>query len=214
MSRRRPAAKVIFSGSFTPDDPLTGQDELIAYIIDNYGNSRAMLFEIALMLREMQDNGVELTHQLVDHVAKSARVQSWRAAISRQQIDAAIAAQKAQRALAPSGYVYFIENGDRIKIGHSVDPGERAKALSLRESNVLAVIAGSTKLEHNLHKRFAEYRLGDTEWFTDHPALREFIDSHAERFTKHHRSRNYRIRRPSTVEQGYATLAEALGLGA
>lgn len=64
-----------------------------------------------------------------------------------------------------SPVVYFIANGDRVKIGTSTNLRKRVRALALRVENVVLLISGDSWYEGALHKRFADYRDGDSEWF-------------------------------------------------
>lgn len=69
---------------------------------------------------------------------------------------------------APS-FVYFIQRGARgdIKIGYSANPGRRLAALQTGCPEALQLIAtlpGSTRTEHELHRRFASLHVNG-EWF-------------------------------------------------
>ncbi len=84
------------------------------------------------------------------------------------------AAERAIRA-----FVYFIADGEFVKIGYSADWRSRLKALQTsnpRELSAVAVIAGTIADERALHKRFAADRLRpDNEWFRFSEAIRDFI---------------------------------------
>lgn len=71
--------------------------------------------------------------------------------------------------------VYVVRNGDRVKIGTSGKLADRVKALSLRRSDVLLAVTGSWELESELRQRFAEHRIGTTEWFSFVPEIRDFV---------------------------------------
>lgn len=61
--------------------------------------------------------------------------------------------------------VYFICNGDRVKIGTTTSLRARVRRLCLRIEDIALVQHGGQVYERQLHERFADYRIGDTEWF-------------------------------------------------
>jgi hypothetical protein len=61
--------------------------------------------------------------------------------------------------------VYFMRNGDRIKIGTSRNLAQRVRTLSLRDENVLLAVHGNHARERRFHARFHDQRVGLTEWF-------------------------------------------------
>lgn len=71
--------------------------------------------------------------------------------------------------------VYFLANGDRVKIGVSTSIASRVVNLSLRRGNVLLLLEGSYELETALHAAFASDRVGTTEWFVLSTHIRDFI---------------------------------------
>lgn len=71
--------------------------------------------------------------------------------------------------------VYFIRNGDRVKIGTTSRLRKRVQSLSMRTGDVLMVLDGGQRLEYTLHQRFAAHRVTDTEWFGFVPEIREFL---------------------------------------
>lgn len=77
--------------------------------------------------------------------------------------------------------VYFIRNGNRVKIGTTQNLKGRASGLSLRVKDIVRVEHGGVNHERDLHVRFAAQRIGNTEWFelrgavADHIARRETI---------------------------------------
>lgn len=178
---------------------------IVDYIKRTYSGDPAIgvvSIEVATMLRI----GVPVTTELVDYLFTAQAAQQFREQRDRQM--ALNRQRSAQRqAVNQSGYVYFLRHGERIKIGHSVDPGERAQALSLRESDIMAVIEGGIRLEKSLHAKFASHRIGNTEWFDVHDELLAYIEQFGERFTKHHRSRKHRVGRKSG---GFGALVQAI----
>jgi hypothetical protein len=77
--------------------------------------------------------------------------------------------------------VYFVRNGNRVKIGYTQSLRNRIGRLSLRPKDLVRVEHGGATHERSLHERFAAYRIGDTEWFelrgevADHVTKQETI---------------------------------------
>ncbi|WP_432185480.1 GIY-YIG nuclease family protein [Streptomyces tendae] len=71
--------------------------------------------------------------------------------------------------------VYFIRNGNRLKIGTTTDLKRRIRTLALRAENVTLLLDGGHTLERALHKQFTDLRIGNTEWFAYDGALIDFI---------------------------------------
>jgi len=73
--------------------------------------------------------------------------------------------------------VYFIKDGEKIKIGSSVKPTQRERQLRTHTPlPILATCSGGTKRERHLHKRFAHYRVSGTrEWFWKNAELLAYI---------------------------------------
>ena len=79
------------------------------------------------------------------------------------------------------GYVYFIDNGDMIKIGYSTNPSVRLNDLQIGSSvplHIVAVIAGTKQDEDHIHKKFQEYR-SHGEWFEHNPELDKLIEENS-----------------------------------
>lgn len=72
-------------------------------------------------------------------------------------------------------YVYFIRNGNRMKIGTTTDLKRRIRTLALRAENIALLFEGDQRREREFHKQFAEHRIGNTEWFAYEGALVEFV---------------------------------------
>lgn len=71
--------------------------------------------------------------------------------------------------------VYFIRNGDRVKIGTSTNVRARIRRLALRPEYVVLLRPGGQGLERAFHAEFASLRDGTTEWFRYAGVLAEFI---------------------------------------
>jgi hypothetical protein len=79
----------------------------------------------------------------------------------------------------PSGkhtpVVYFLRNGNRIKIGTTTELKRRIRTLALRAENVALLVDGGQRREREFHKQFASLRIGNTEWFAYEGALADYI---------------------------------------
>ena len=71
--------------------------------------------------------------------------------------------------------VYFIRNGNRMKIGTSTELKRRIRTLALRAENVALLLDGDRRLERQYHDQFADLRISDTEWFAYEGALVDFV---------------------------------------
>lgn len=71
--------------------------------------------------------------------------------------------------------VYFIRNGNRMKIGTTTELKRRIRTLALRPENVALLVAGDQRREREYHKQFADLRVGRTEWFAYEGALADYI---------------------------------------
>lgn len=83
-----------------------------------------------------------------------------------------------EKAHAP--VVYFLRNGSRVKIGVSQNIKRRVAALSLRPDDIIRVEHGHQDWERTQHRRFADLRVDDTEWFDLRGALAEYLQLPAE----------------------------------
>lgn len=71
--------------------------------------------------------------------------------------------------------VYFIRNGNRMKIGTTTELKRRIRTLALRPENVALLFEGDQRRERAYHKQFAEQRIGNTEWFAYEGALADYV---------------------------------------
>ena len=85
--------------------------------------------------------------------------------VGTTRLSPAEAAQTFERPPAPKAVevVYYIQFGDRIKIGTSANVRNRLNALP--HDRVLAFERGGVTLESRRHTKFREHRIGNTEWF-------------------------------------------------
>jgi hypothetical protein len=70
--------------------------------------------------------------------------------------------------------VYYLRQGDRVKIGTTANPRQRFGAIWHEE--VLAFERGDRRLEQRRHEQFASDRFAGSEWFHLTPAIAAHID--------------------------------------
>lgn len=150
--------------------------------------SNALHPEDQKVIDEIVDQQEELLRQRFEDDVKRRRDARLRAAIARVSGHAAptipieTAAERDLPAVTwtvPNGrhdpVVYFLRNGNRIKIGTTTDLRQRIRRLSLRTEDIVLLIAGDRAAEQVLHRAFAQLRVGNTEWFRLAEPLTSFI---------------------------------------
>lgn len=80
--------------------------------------------------------------------------------------------------------VYFIRNGNRLKIGTTTALKHRIRTLALRAENIALLVDGGQNVEHAFHKQFAEHRIGNTEWFAYEGSLADYVRGEAGRISR------------------------------
>jgi hypothetical protein len=78
--------------------------------------------------------------------------------------------------------IYFLKANEKVKIGYADDPSKRIPAIqtsSPYELEVLLIIDGNYNKEHELHKKFQNYRTSG-EWFEYEETLKTFIKENFE----------------------------------
>jgi hypothetical protein len=80
--------------------------------------------------------------------------------------------------------VYFIRNGNRMKIGTTTELKRRIRTLALRAENVTLLIDGDQRRERAYHKQFAEHRIGNTEWFAYEGTLTDYVHGQTDRISR------------------------------
>ena len=78
------------------------------------------------------------------------------------------------------GFIYFISDGDFIKIGFATDWRARRKELQIANPRLLTpllILEGGHRMERHLHWLFRDHRING-EWFHPAPALLEYIANH------------------------------------
>lgn len=97
------------------------------------------------------------------------------------------------------GFVYYLQVGERIKIGYSTDVKKRMRAYP-PGSKLLAVEGGSPQLEAQRHREFAGSLVDGREWFRPDEILLEHIDRTAQmdsdgrQFAHHYRANRQPMR--------------------
>jgi len=79
----------------------------------------------------------------------------------------------------PPGTVYFIFDGEAVKIGYSTKALKRLKSLQTSHSRMLKIIGtmpGSIRLEKQLHKKFRRLRVRN-EWFRYTKEIARYIEA-------------------------------------
>jgi hypothetical protein len=176
---------------------------IIDYLADNYIDNAGMAV-VAPRLNKMLDRGIDVTPLMVDLMFEEA-TGDW---ITQNVAARAVKRAKRDEGRTAQSYVYFLQNGDRIKIGFSRDPQARAKSLSLRESNILGVIEAGQRFERTLHENWSHIRIEDTEWFYATPELLAFIEASATKW--HYRHASKKPGKQQSLEQSYANLHKAI----
>lgn len=87
--------------------------------------------------------------------------------------DATTAAPR--RAGRTLGSVYYVRLSDRVKIGTSVDPVARIRAMALPRASLIAVEPGGIAMEQVRHQQFDHLRITGSEWFHAAPDLLDHI---------------------------------------
>jgi hypothetical protein len=114
-------------------------------------------------------------------VVPGALAELWSSARAAQTRPEGVTAEALPVAIPPqlprahASVVYFIQNGNRIKIGHTTRLPNRLSTLTLRKANVLLLLQGGSELESALHARFQQARVDRTEWFRTTQELLTFI---------------------------------------
>ena len=83
-----------------------------------------------------------------------------------------------RRSLTGWCYIYFIQDGDAVKIGRAVDPNRRLDELQTAhkgELSLVAAVPAHASLEGAFHEKFAALQIG-REWFTLSKSLVDFIN--------------------------------------
>lgn len=129
---------------------------------------------------------------------RAVRLAKWKAEDERYE------AEKAALRQDRDGFVYYLQVGERLKIGYSVDVKRRMRAYP-PGSQLLAVEPGDRDLETQRHRQFAGSLLDGREWFRPTPDVLELVSEiiktygEPKQFAHHYRRKQepVRIRRAS-----------------
>lgn len=102
-------------------------------------------------------------------------------AAARGEVTGIVQAQKAlpmfSLEIGRPGFVYFLQMGDKVKIGFSTNVGNRLKAIKTAcplPAEIVKIIPGSEQTERYFHAHFAANRLNG-EWFALDSHLASFL---------------------------------------
>lgn len=163
-----PADAIRFAAEARPDADAVE----LAAILGTYGVTVDPV-AVALVLGEQPDE--EAPEEDVWAI-RAARLQEGRAARLHQQearreaLEHSLAGlTRIEYSAVPEGrhepVVYFLRNGDRVKIGTSTNLRQRVENLSLRRQDLILVVEGDRSTERGFHDQFVKQRVGFTEWF-------------------------------------------------
>lgn len=75
--------------------------------------------------------------------------------------------------------VYFLRTGNRVKIGRTTNLPGRIASLSLEPACCVLAIDGAARVESELHRRFAPYRIHRRrEWFDWTDDIARYVEEH------------------------------------
>lgn len=101
----------------------------------------------------------------------------YRAALAGSPLPPPANVERAPVKAKKRSFVYFIAQGDLVKIGVSTDVKKRVYALTTSNPRALRLIRridGCRKVEAEMHKRFASLRVKG-EWFSLSGELAEYL---------------------------------------
>ena len=82
-----------------------------------------------------------------------------------KRLDFPLADQTAEVETSPTGFVYFVRNGDLFKIGITENMLRRLRELAPDELLNVVRCSNFQEVERELHRRFKDVRLPQTEYF-------------------------------------------------
>jgi hypothetical protein len=122
-----------------------------------------------------QTHAMEIALQVTDRLFAAARQGAGDAATSLDAVT--VQPEEIWRQTTHEPVVYFLGNGNRIKIGTTRSLQARVSTLALRRSNILLLLSGGRGLEGTLHAAFGRHRLGTSEWFVADPEIHAFVSA-------------------------------------
>lgn len=79
------------------------------------------------------------------------------------------------------GWVYYVEQGELIKVGYSIKPTDRMKAYG-PTATLLAIHPGTPALEQEMHRKFRKHLARGREWYVRAPELLAHVADIREKF--------------------------------
>lgn len=150
----------------------------------------------ATVEQDMKSDGLTLD-EVINAAAEAIR--------QRERDDAEVlkaSAERMKRELdARPGDVYYIQVGDRVKIGHSKDVQKRLASYP-PNSTVLAYHPGSRADERRMHQKFKAYLVEGREWFRDCGEIRDHIAAVVAEHGKPDRPRRFKEHEPTIKVRG------------
>lgn len=147
------------------------------------GNSTQRIRALSDMLRHFRDRQERI--ELDAENERERRVDRMVAEMQHRHLMESRAAAATHSTLAAANdnaasYVYFITDGEAIKIGKANNPKSRLSGLQTshhKPLRILMTIPGDEEVERGLHSIFGEFRIRG-EWFKDCKDIRAFIRRH------------------------------------
>ncbi|MFF0127336.1 GIY-YIG nuclease family protein [Streptomyces mirabilis] len=174
-----PVTAIRFASSARPD----ASPAELAHILGTYGITIDPIAVAAVLGRQSAEHTIERDDES-EPGGWTSQAAAIRAALQERERDRKERRLEARRAVweealsdlrrieysrVPTGrhtpVVYFLRNGDRVKIGTSTNLRGRVSTLSLRPQNLVLVVEGDQATERAFHDRFMQQRVGFTEWF-------------------------------------------------
>lgn len=162
----------------------TYRDPALTHLVRRAGEVDAVVLGAYAELQWMRRDGVDITTALIDEVYDELREIAdahGNAAAMKPFMQAYRSWQMARMTSTPSlahvtNVVYFIEWGNRIKIGTTTDLRSRVTSLSLTPDAVIFAMPGDRHVERDIHGRLGQWRIANTEWFHATPEVYAFIE--------------------------------------
>lgn len=108
--------------------------------------------------------------------------------LHRERAEKKAEERRAETRRTTPGWIYYIQVGERIKIGYSVDPRQRLRQYP-PDTPLLALHPGTMQLESEIHSQFTGSRIAGREWFLDTPEIRDHIAAVIDEFGEPDRAR-------------------------
>ena len=157
------------------------RDPALTKLVSMAGSVDRVVLAAYSEIEAMRERGIDISEALVEHVFErwddrlaSKDVSDRVRQLIRRKRTADIAGD--QSLWNAASVVYFIQWGDRVKIGYTSDLKKRLKSLTFSPDAVLLAIPGDRAAELAIHHRLAKYRFPRTEWFEMSEEVLDYID--------------------------------------